>query len=120
MGVKAIASNIPVATPGLNVATGRRMMCSLIDFDFDSLRVPCWSCRRRTGNWSRHRLRTPCNIETGGAEGVIVEVGITLFTGACWHSAGVKSSVNSSHEQAVGTYIVLGLGRIPTHNCYDY
>ena len=46
--------------------------------------------------------KTSCNIETGGGEGVFVSGFLIILPGASWRSAGVKSSVNSSEQQAVG------------------
>ena len=43
MMAQAITSHTPLSHTGLNVARVGRMMCSLIDFDFDCLRVPRWS-----------------------------------------------------------------------------
>ena len=65
-----IRMQIPLSTPGLNVAVGGgRTVHPMIDFDFDCLAAPSLSSGGRTSIWARHRILTQCNIETGGAEG---------------------------------------------------
>ena len=83
---------IPLSTPGLNVAVEERAVRPSFDFDIDCLRAPFW----------------PSATLSLGVRRGDVDAKLKVITAAWWLLAGVKYSVNSNTYQAVRSYTGMG------------